>query len=274
MTAMANIRVVYINLSVRTERHETFQHNNRAELEASEIPWRRVEGVDGRELAGSTTIEALTARGITAGEGLDAGYEAHTWGHLGCALAHRSVWEEAAQSQDADVSVILEDDAEVGPRFGARLRHAVALANRRGPWDVLHLGFNPDAVLRVQLDCPRMELRLTCEAGGRPIAVGEPFPLSWPAKAAEDEMIVARALDSRGLCGYAVSTRGARRLLEVCFPLSATSIDGTIDRQQREGRLTNLIVLPPLVMSANDHAFSDTAPSASSQYNEYIDKAQ
>lgn len=267
---MPNIRIAYINLSSRTERHDAFLRNNRAELDASGLPWRRVEGVDGRDLASSTTTEALTERGIIAREGLPAGYEPHTWGHLGCALAHRSLWEEAARSADDDVLVILEDDGQVGPQFGARLRRVLELASSRAPWDIVHLGFNPDVVLRIGLDCPRMELRLVCEVNSRPVAVGEPFPVSWPQNSPEDELLIARVLDLRGLCGYAVSTRGARRLLETCFPLTATSIDGTINRKLQEGLLTSLIALPPLVMSANDHSISDTAPSPSSRYNEFI----
>jgi GR25 family glycosyltransferase involved in LPS biosynthesis len=268
---MATIRIAYINLSSRTGRHETFLRNNRAELDASGLPWRRVEGVDGRELASSTTTEALTARGIIAREGLPAGYEPHTWGHLGCALAHRSVWEEAARGEDDDVLVILEDDGQVGPQFGARLRRVLELASTRGPWDIVHLGFNPDVVLRIRLECPRMDLRLVCEVGGRPVAVGEPFPVSWPQNASDDEIMIARVLDLRGLCGYAVSAPGARRLLDACFPLTATSIDGTINRKLQEGLLATLIALPPLVMSANDHSLSDTAPSPSSRYNEFIE---
>jgi len=270
---MTNIRIVYINLSGRTERHDAFLRNNRAELDASGFPWRRVEGVDGRELASSTTIEALTARGIIAREGLPAGYEPHTWGHLGCAMAHRSAWEEAARGNDDDVLVILEDDGQVGPRFGARLRRVLELAANRAEWDVVHLGFNPDAVLRIRLEWPRMDLRLACEIDGRPVAVGEPFPVSWPDDASGDELVVARVLDLRGLCGYAVTARGARRLLGTCFPLTATSIDGTINRKLQEGLLTTLIALPPLVMSANDHTLSDTAPSPASRYNEFIPPA-
>jgi glycosyl transferase family 25 len=266
-----NIRIAYINLSSRPERRAAFLRNNLAELDASGLRWHRVDGVDGRELASSTTTDALTERGILAREGLPAGYEPHTWGHLGCALAHRSLWEEAARSEDEDVLVILEDDGQVGPRFGSRLRRVLERAASRGPWDVVHLGFNPDVVIRIQLDCPRMDLRLTCEVGGRPVAAGEPFPVSWPQDAAEEELLIARVIDLRGLCGYAVSSRGARRLLDACFPLTATSIDGTINRKVQEGRLTTLIALPPLVMSANDHAFSDTAPSPSSRYNEFIE---
>lgn len=268
---MPNIRIAYINLSSRPERDDAFLRNNRSALDASRLPWSRADGVDGRELASSTTTEALIARGIVAPEGLPAGYEPHTWGHLGCALAHRSLWEEAARSDDDDVLVILEDDGQAGPQFGTRLRRVLELAASRTPWDVVHLGFNPDAVLRIQLDCPRMELRVTCEIDGRPVAVGEPFSVTWPQDPSHDEMLIARVLDSRGLCGYAVSARGARRLLEACFPLTATSIDGTINRMLQEGRLTTLIALPPLVMSANDHSLSDTAPSPSSRYNEFIE---
>lgn len=260
------ISVAYINLRSRPGRNDAFLRDNRAELDASRFPWRRVEGVDGGQLE----REELIARGIIARDGLAKGYEPHTWGHLGAALSHRSLWEEAARADDGDVLVVLEDDAQVCPQFGDQMRRVLELAKAREPWDVLHLGFNTDAPVTIRLDSPRMEIRLTCEENGRPIAPGVPFPVSWPERSREGEMLLARVLDIHGICGYAVCTRGARRLLDACFPMTATSIDGTISRQTREGLLDALIVLPPLVLSPNDHAASDTVSSATSRYNESI----
>ncbi len=267
---MSNIRIAYINLTSRPGRRNAFLDNNRSELDASAFPWSRVDGIDGRELSNSTTTEELTARGIIARDGLAEGYEPHTWGHLGCALSHRSLWEQAAQSEDDDVLVILEDDGQVCPQFGARLCRVLDLAKNRAPWDVVHLGFNTDVPLAIQLDCPRMEIQLICQDNGRPVEIGAPFPVSWPQNPPEGETLLARVLDMRGLCGYAVSSRGARRLLETCFPMTATSIDGSISRKLREGVLKTLIAIPPLVLSANDHAISDTVSSSSSRYNEAI----
>ena len=266
---MANVRIAYINLRSRPERRDAFLDNNRTELDASAFPWHRVDGVDGRELAKSTAKE-LVARGIIARDGLPEGYQPHTWGHLGCALSHRSLWEEAARSADDDVLVILEDDGQVCPQFGARLRRVLEFAKNREPWDVVHLGFNTDAPLTIQLDCPRLEVQLICQDDGRPVGVGAPFAISWPEKPPDGEMLLARVLDIHGICGYAVNGRGARHLLAACFPMTATSIDGTISRKAREGVLKTLIAIPPLVLSANDHADSDTVSSPSSRYNESI----
>jgi GR25 family glycosyltransferase involved in LPS biosynthesis len=263
------IRIAYINLKSRSDRSEAFLANNRAGLDAAAIPWRRVDGIDGRELANSTADE-LVGRGIIRRDGLPEGYPPHTWGHLGCALSHRSLWEQAAGSDDGDVLVILEDDGQVCPQFGARLRRALDLAKNRGPWDVLHLGFNADAPLTIQFDCPRIEVKLICQDHGRPAGIGVPFAVSWPEQAPDGEMLLARVIDIHGICGYAVSAQGARNLLAACFPMTATSIDGTISRQAKEGLLQTLIVLPPLVMSTNDHADSDTASSSLSRYNESI----
>ena len=168
---MVNVRVAYINLRSRPERDDAFLRNNRSELDASAFPWRRVDGIDGSQLASSTT-EELVARGIIARDGLPEGYEPHTWGHLGAALSHRSLWEQAARSGDDDVLVILEDDAQVCPQFGARLRRVLEFAKNREPWDVVHLGFNTDAPVTIQLDCPRMEIQLICQENGRPIEAG------------------------------------------------------------------------------------------------------
>lgn len=260
------ITVAYINLRSRPERNDAFLGNNRAELDASGLPWRRVDGVDGGQLR----TEELIARGIIARGGLQEGYEPHTWGHLGAALSHRSLWEEAARAEDGDVLVVLEDDAQVCPQFGAQVRRVLELAKAREPWDVLHLGFNTDAPVTIRLDSPRMEIQLLCQEQGRPIAAGAPFAVSWPESPREGEILLAQVLDIHGICGYAVSTRGARRLLEACFPMTATSIDGTISRQTRAGLLDALIAIPPLVLSPNDHAASDTVSSATSRYNESI----
>jgi glycosyl transferase family 25 len=266
---MSNIRIAYINLRSRPDRRDAFLEHNRAELDASSFPWSRVDGIDGSDLANSPA-EELAARGIIAPGGLPEGYQPHTWGHLGCALSHRSLWEQAAQSADDDVLVILEDDGQVCPQFGARLSHVLKLGKKREPWDIVHLGFNTDAPLTIQLDCPRMDVQLICQDNGRPVGMGAPFAISWPEKPPEDEMLLARVIDIHGICGYAVSGRGARHLLEACFPLTATSIDGTISRKTREGLLKALIVIPPLVLSANDHADSDTVSSSSSRYNELV----
>ena len=263
------INVAYINLTSRSERNDAFLRSNRSELDAAAFPWRRVDGVDGRELANSTA-EELIARGIIARDGLEEGYEPHTWGHLGAALSHRSLWEEAARAGDDAVLVILEDDAQVCPQFGPQLRNVLELARNREPWDLLHLGFNTDAPVTIQLDCPRLEVRLICQENGRPVGLGAPFAVSWPEKPHEGEMLLARAVDIHGICGYAVSAAGARRLVAACFPMTATSIDGTISRKAREGVLKTLMAIPPLVLSANDHADSDTVSSSSSRYNEAI----
>jgi GR25 family glycosyltransferase involved in LPS biosynthesis len=257
---MTNVRVAWINLRSRPERSDAFLANNRTELDASSFPWHRVDGIDGSLLA-STTTEELVTRRIIARNGLPEGYEPHTWGHLGAALSHRSLWEEAARAGDDDVMVILEDDAQVCPQFGAQLRRVLALAKNREPWDIVHLGFNTDAPLTIQLDCPRLELQLICRENGRPVEEGAPFAVAWPERAHEGELLLARVIDIHGICGYAVSARGARRLLEACFPMTATSIDGTISRQTREGLLEALIAIPPLVLSPNDHAASDTVRS-------------
>lgn len=260
------ITVAYITLRSRPARNAAFLGNNRAELDASRFPWRRVDGVDGGQLE----REELVARGIIAREGLSEGYEPHTWGHLGAALSHRALWEEAARAGGEDVLVVLEDDAQVCPQFGDQLRRVLELAAARDPWDVLHLGFNTDAPVTVRLDSPRMEIQLICQQDGRPIAPGVPFDISWPERPRVGEALLARVLDVHGICGYAVSARGARRLVEACFPMTATSIDGTISRQTREGLLDAWIVIPPLVLSPNDHAASDTVSSATSRYNESI----
>jgi GR25 family glycosyltransferase involved in LPS biosynthesis len=263
------IQIAYITLRSRPERSAAFLEHNRAELDAAAFPWRRVDGIDGSELAKST-VEELAARGIISRNGLPAGYQPHTWGHLGCALSHRSLWEETAHSGDDDVLVILEDDGEVCPQFGARLRRVLEFAKNREPWDIVHLGFNTDAPLTIQLDCPRMEVQLICRDNGRPVEPGAPFTISWPRTPPDDEMLLARVVDIHGLCGYAVNGRGARRLLAACFPMTATSIDGTVSRKTGEGLLQALIAIPPLVLSSNDHAHSDTVSSSSSRYNEPI----
>ena len=252
------VNVAYINL--RAVPIET--RSSSGTIAPSSIP-RRFPG------AAPTASMALSldcAEGLVARDHCPArtpeGYEPHTWGHLGAALSHRSLWEQAARSGDDDVLVILEDDAQVCPQFGARLRRVLESANNGSPGISCTSGFNTDAPLTIQLDYPRLEVQLICQENGRPIGQGAPFAVSWPEKPYEGETLLARVIDIHGICGYAVSAHGARRLLEVCFPMTATSIDGTISRKTREGMLQALIAIPPLVLSPNDHADSDTVRSA------------
>lgn len=70
---MVNVRVAYINLRSRPDRGDAFLRNNRTELDASAFPWRRVDGIDGSQLASSTLVAQDHCPRRTAGR-LSASY--------------------------------------------------------------------------------------------------------------------------------------------------------------------------------------------------------
>lgn len=108
-----------------------------------------LEAVDGRDLSS----DVLAGRGVCPYAGWRLVSSAQRffnrelkWGEVGCALSHYSAWEFARQL-DRPV-IVLEDDADFAPFFGARVQAALAelrtLANAGAiaPPDLLYLGRN------------------------------------------------------------------------------------------------------------------------------------
>jgi GR25 family glycosyltransferase involved in LPS biosynthesis len=102
----------------------------------------RVSGVDGRSL----NVKALADEGLIT----PMGYERYclpqdkklfgmdlTPGAIGCALGHRKIWQ-LVKERRLQRALILEDDVEFSPKFGATIEARLALVP--SDWELIYFG--------------------------------------------------------------------------------------------------------------------------------------
>eukprot|EP00912_Choanoflagellata_sp_UC4_P000218 UC4_evm8s135 len=259
----------------------------------SNLSWSRIPGIDGKGLADpsvdftdpSFTVESKLRKDLDGLEGLFKPKRA-TWGMLGCALSHKRAWELCAskgrENNDA-ILLILEDDAHLPKDFGQRVQAVVQRAKIIDPeWDLLYFGFNADASLQGSFQGgPGLDFKIRWNPPllNRSLGHGEHFPINWAENWPIDDFLLYRPKKIFGLCGYAVKPAGAKKLIDSCFPLqllnesaqtetkekelSSTNspsfhIDDIMALQIRQKKIRALGILPPIIMSNNCHADSDT----------------
>ena len=171
--------IYYINLDKRPEKRE--------KLESDLIPLKKLTGniirfraIDGETLSGidSQIVQGQGAEDLKSPDktfGLSL-----TKGAIGCALSHKTIWEEVVKTKK-DLVLILEDDAVILPTFVPYI--AKIISELPEEWDILYLGSGQYEI----------ETRISSR-------------LAQPSRI-------------YGLFGYAVNWRGAKRLLKYCFPL-------------------------------------------------------
>lgn len=103
-----------------------------------------------------------------------------TKGAIGCAMSHKTIWEEVAETEK-DLVLILEDDAVILPGFTQKISDIIS--ELPDEWDILYLGSDQHTV----------EKYLSPH-------------LAQPSRI-------------YGLFGYVINWQGAKRLLKQCFPL-------------------------------------------------------
>ena len=212
------------------------------------IPFRHFTAVDGAKMTESPQAIGLLAPGITN----------YSNGALGCAVSHRALWKQCAAS--AKNIVIFEDDAIVRHDFMAQVD---ALMARGKPWDVIFFGCNTDTVVSIP------------STGG--INLTGHFSTLYPSPAQlagfveqKTDVSLLRLKFAFGLCGYAVSPKGADKLIERCFPMDNRPV--YIDEENRSfpaygidcmmvsayPSIGAFMCFPPLVMTPNDQTTSQT----------------
>lgn len=171
--------IYFINLDKRPKK--------RGRLEADLGPLKKLTGdiIRVRAIDGAT-LSSIDSRIVGAEGADDLNRAAKTFGlsltkgAIGCALSHKKVWEEVAETKKARV-LILEDDAVILPTFVRTIPKIIAELPEK--WDILYLGSGQYEI----------EKRVSPH--------------------------LARPSRLYGLFGYVVNWRGARRLLKHCFPL-------------------------------------------------------
>ncbi|MDW4548166.1 glycosyltransferase family 25 protein [Defluviimonas sp. D31] len=153
-----------------------------AELDGLGLSWRRVEAIDAAE---SDPAQLASAFGAGA---LGRVFPA-TLGDMACSLTHQCLWGEIAGG-DAEVAIVLEDDARLAAGFAALADVDLAGLMGRHGMGALKLEFWPG---------PQRSRR---------------FPLGEALGQVEGEAGLFRMRSSfLGTCGYVLTREAAERLL-------------------------------------------------------------
>jgi GR25 family glycosyltransferase involved in LPS biosynthesis len=208
------------------------------------------EGFDGRTVPAAVVLAA----GVVVQD--PAGY---TPGAIGCAMSHTALWRRCAEGREP--ILIFEDDATLRRDFAEQLPKVVDALDAE--WDIVLLGYNFNSVLDIRVS-DFCDLR----AG---FSVAKPSKEQLKAfQRSEEPVRPVRLNNAFGNCGYLLSPKGARVLLERCLPLDrrfisipalgrgvlGVGIDSMMNAVYRD--ILAYACFPPLVMVENDKATSTT----------------
>lgn len=235
-----------VNLNRQPEKYESFLRLNAG----SKIAFERFEASDGASFSSQDVL----------GMNLVVSGAQFTPGAVGCAASHLRIWQQTVQSEVP--ALVFEDDAIVRNDITERLD----VLRRLKDWDYVALGYNTDSIL---------ELELT--PGFKSEMVFTPKQPSNESAAvfqrSTAEVAAFRLINCFGTAGYVVSPRGAKRLLELCFPmenrfLRVAALNRTIPVMGVDGMMNFIYnsieafaCLSPLVIPKNNNAVSTTVPT-------------
>ncbi len=244
------MRLNVINLPARADRRAQFNAwNARPDVEIAFTDAVIGAGLDRAD---------LQTRGLLA-----AGAEQFSAGALGNALSHHKLWLEAAAATQP--TFVCEDDACLRGDFAAQTTGA--LSQIPADWDLVFLGYNTNAIVAVQ-SRDGLKALLHFDEGAK----RNPDYFTAFARDPAPAPTSLHCFQAWGTLAYAISPRGAERLLKVCFPLSSANdvfmfgqnrklkpytLDGMINVALQRAPLNAFCVFPPLAVSANDLAGSD-----------------
>jgi glycosyl transferase, family 25 len=244
------MRLNVINLPTRADRRAQFAAWNAR-------PGIEIEFVDA--VIGKTLDRAaLVAQNILAADN-----SAFSAGALGNAMSNRALWERAQEATAP--TFVCEDDACLRGDFQAQ---AEALLAQAAPgWDIVFFGYNTNASVAAQTPDGLKALLHFDESAKRTPGYFEAF-----ARAQPPAPTLLQCFQAWGTLCYAISPQGARRLLELCFPLSSATeivmfgqnrtlkpytLDGMINVALQRAPVNAYCAFPPIAVSSNDVAGSD-----------------
>ena len=240
------MQVHYINLDSRADRNQSF-----LDMNSTIVDCRRVAAVDGRRLNLTELVKAGVVHEPTP---------AYSAGSLGCALSHKGLWEQCV-TQDM-VLTVAEDDAIFNRGYSDKATGI--LAKLPSDWDIMLWGWNFDSILHVAV----------IDGVKQSIMRFESSPLGAKIPRFQDgdyDALPLRFLGGFGLVCYSISPKGARRMLDSCFPLKVETIGipglgRTLPNVHIDFLLNKYyhtmkayVSFPPLVWTENDKANSDIA---------------
>jgi glycosyl transferase, family 25 len=186
-----------INLSRQPEKYDDFLRLNAI----TKIAFERFEASDG----------ALFSREDAVGMKLVAPGSQFTPGAVGCAASHFRIWQQTVEAETP--ALVFEDDAVLRNDIEERLDSLLPTLTN---WDYMALGYNTDVVLDLDW-APGMRAMMTFQ----PKYPNDEYAAVFQVATAQVAAI--RLNNCFGTPGYAVSPAGARKLLQLCFPMDNRS---------------------------------------------------
>lgn len=237
-----------LNLERREDRRAQFRHWN---AETPGLRFEFVKAVDSIEL---DVEQVRRATLLTEDAQIPAG-------HLACALSHRSILLKA-QSEERPF-FICEDDAVF--RLDFYSQWMIILSQLPTDWDIVLFGYNFDSAISMEL-IPGVQSFLSA-FDNKPI---DSRMLSQFRQCFQG-VLLRRLANAFGTLAYAVSPKGAEKLLNSCFPLRndvvpipclhravrAFSLDCLMNKYYRDWNA--YAAFPPLAVTPNDKLQSDTS---------------
>lgn len=231
-----------LNLRRTPERWAAFRTHNPSLDNA-----QQVEAVDGQAL----DLAALIAEGIVAA---DLNYR---MGALGNALSHIAEWQRILHT--GEPATILEDDAVLCGNFAEEAGRI--LKNLPQDWDLMQWGYNFDTLVAFEV----LDGSSVCYATFDQTRMRAALP-SFHRQAVVSQSF--RLCLSLGIPAYAVSPKGAARLLAFCLPLRRTQqyyplLGRIFDNESIDFMLNSFhatasshVAMPALALTANNSAVS------------------
>jgi len=191
------MKTFVINLGRQPQKYDNFLRLNAA----TKIAFERFEASDG----------ALFSREDAVGMKLVAAGSQFMPGAVGCAASHFRIWQQTAES--GAPALVFEDDAVLRNDIKERLDFLLSTLTN---WDYIALGYNTDLVLDLDW-APGMRAMMTFQ----PKYPSDEHAVVFQVSTAQVAAI--RLNNCFGTPGYVVSPAGARKLLQLCFPLDNRS---------------------------------------------------
>jgi len=234
-----------INLDRHPEKYERFLKRN----EGCGIAFERFSAANGLELSD----EEVMAMGLVAPG------SRFTRGAVGGAASLWRILKWIAEQNEP--ALVFEDDCAIRHDINA---HLATLLPSLGNWDLLVLGYNTDSILDLEL-APGMKSMMMF----RPQHPSDESDAAF--QSSKSQVAAFRLNCCFGPAGSVMSPAGARRLLELCFPmdnrpvtiqalgnrvLQTTGLDGM--GNSTYGFMKAFACFAPLVVPRNDNATSTT----------------
>lgn len=247
-SAALQMRSFVVNLDRQATKYAGFLERNAG----CDFNFERLAASDGAQMSHG---DVMTMRLVAPGTQF-------TPGAVGCAMSHRRIWTWVVEQ--GVPALVFEDDATVRHDANEKL---AALLPTLGSWDYVTLGCNLDSILDVEL-APGMTSTMVFQPKHPNDHTDAAFQRSASPVAG------FRLKACFGTPGYAVSPAGARKLLQLSFPmdnrpykvpllsreLNVVGIDGMMNCLY--SHIEAYACFPALVVPRNDRATSTTTQTA------------